>query len=335
MTRTRQTVIAAAVVLTSAACAELNSPSSQVASSLAAAFTAVPVGFENLTSSYAGSGDGGAVMWLPGPRGIGLAGGALMGGGLGEAFVGAIGFGGHGHPGHRGPFGGFSCNGTFSSASGRVVCDSVVRGGLTTKVSIRFTTAAGAVQQAFDTLTTNTVNVQTSVTGSTTFERDSSREHEGRGGRGHGPEFHQGRIAGDTTTILTATTTVNHASDRTVSGLAQGSTQRTVNGASLGQESTTGTSTRGSFTASRTTADTTRGLTIPVSDTGKTFPTAGTVIRVMQASVTFAGSTASTSSRREVIIYDGTSTAKVVITKDGVTQTCTLPLPRGRLACSQ
>ncbi len=332
MTRTYQKLIAAAAVVTSAACGELNTPSSDATSSLAAAFTAVPVGFENLTSSYAGSSDGGPTMWLPGPRGIGLGGGLLMGGGIGEAFVGAIGFGGRGHGGHRGPFAGFSCTGTFSAASGRLVCDDVVRNGLTSKRSIRFTTAAGAVQQAFDTLTTNTVNVQTAVTGTTTFERDSTR---GRGGHGRGPNHHVGRIAGDTTTILTATTTVNHASDRTVGGLAQGSTQRTVNGASLGTENTTGTSSRGNFTAARTTADTTRGLIIPVSDTGKTFPTAGTVIRVMQATITFAGSAAATSSRREVITYDGTATAKVVITKDGVTQNCTLPLPRGRLTCSQ
>lgn len=334
MTRTYQKLIAAAVVLTSAACAELNTPSNEASSSLAAAFTAVPVGFENLTSSYAGSSEGGPTMWLPGPRGIGLGGGALMGGGLGEAFVGGIGFGGRGRGwgGHRGPFGGISCNGTFLTASGRVVCDSVVRNGITTTVSIRYTTTSGAVQQAFDTLTTNTVNVQTTVTGTTTFERDSTRGHNGHD---RGPNHHEGRIAGDTTTILTATTSVNHASDRTVSGLAQGSTQRTVNGASLGKENTTGISSRGNFTAARTTADTTRGLIIPVSDTGKTFPTAGTVIRVMQATITFAGSAAVTSARREVITYDGTSTAKVVITKDGVTQNCTLPLPRGRLTCSQ
>jgi len=30
---------------------------------------------------------------------------------------------------------------------------------------------------------------------------------------------------------------------------------------------------------------------------------------------------------------DGSSTATVVITQDGVTKTCTLPLPRGRLVC--
>lgn len=327
MTRTNRGVLAV-LALTSAACAELNTPS-EPTSQLSAAFTAVPVGFENLTTSYAGSADGAPVMWLPGPRGIGLSGVALMGGGLGDAFLGGVGFGGgHGRGGHRGPFGGLTCTGTFSAATGRITCESVVRNGITATRSIHYRSAAGAVQQAFDTLTTNTVNVQTTVTGTTTFNRDST------GGRGRGPHHHAGQIAGDTTTILTATTTVNHASDRTVAGLAQGSTQRTVNGASSGRESTTGTSSRGNFTASRVTADTTRGLVVPVSDTAKTYPTGGTVIRVMQATVTYAGSAAATSSRREVVTYNGSATATVVITKDGVTQNCTLPLPRGRLTCA-
>ena len=41
-----------------------------------------------------------------------------------------------------------------------------------------------------------------------------------------------------------------------------------------------------------------------------------------------------TTSRKETITFDGSSTAKVVIVKDGVTQNCTLPLPHGRLSCS-
>ena len=54
----------------------------------------------------------------------------------------------------------------------------------------------------------------------------------------------------------------------------------------------------------------------------------------MQASVTSAGQAVRTSSRREVITYNGTATAAVVITEDGVARTCSMPLPRGRLTCS-
>jgi hypothetical protein len=39
-------------------------------------------------------------------------------------------------------------------------------------------------------------------------------------------------------------------------------------------------------------------------------------------------------SREEDVTYDGSTTAKVVITKNGVTKNCTLPLPHGRLSCS-
>jgi len=39
-------------------------------------------------------------------------------------------------------------------------------------------------------------------------------------------------------------------------------------------------------------------------------------------------------SRREVITYDGSATAKVEITENGTTRNCTRPLPRGPLSCS-
>jgi hypothetical protein len=54
----------------------------------------------------------------------------------------------------------------------------------------------------------------------------------------------------------------------------------------------------------------------------------------MNASVTITGQSPAVSSRREVVTYDGSATAKVVITHDSTTQNCTLPLPRGRLTCS-
>jgi hypothetical protein len=172
--------------------------------------------------------------------------------------------------------------------------------------------------------------------GTDTVSRDGHRGPGGPGGWGHG-RGGPGRLLGDTATILTATTQVNSASNRTTSGLAQGSTRRTVEGASRGTESTTGTSSRGSFTATRTVGDTTRGLVIPVraaGDTTKTYPTAGTVIRQMQASLTYSGQAATTLSRREVVTYDGSATAKVVITENGTTRSCTRPLPRGPMSCS-
>jgi hypothetical protein len=54
----------------------------------------------------------------------------------------------------------------------------------------------------------------------------------------------------------------------------------------------------------------------------------------MQATLKYAGEDAVTLSRREVVTYDGSATAKVVITQDGATRNCTRPLPRGPLSCS-
>jgi len=131
----------------------------------------------------------------------------------------------------------------------------------------------------------------------------------------------------------TATSTVSSSSDLTVTGLASGSTERTVNGKAAGTETTTGTKDGVAFTATRIAGDTTTGLVIPIQDGRPTFPTAGTVIRAMQATITHDGEAPSTSSRREVVTFDGTSTATVVITQDGVTKNCTKPLPHGRLSC--
>ncbi|HKW47347.1 MAG TPA: hypothetical protein VJN70_07875, partial [Gemmatimonadaceae bacterium] len=65
-----------------------------------------------------------------------------------------------------------------------------------------------------------------------------------------------------------------------------------------------------------------------------TFPTAGTIMRIMQATLTLGTNAPVTKSRTETITYDGSDTAKVVITKDGTTKNCKMPLPFGKLICS-
>ncbi|MFL5639320.1 MAG: hypothetical protein ACJ78M_08100, partial [Gemmatimonadaceae bacterium] len=265
-----------------------------------------PITFDQLNTSFVGSSspDDGLVPMGMGDRRehhFGPGWGGFMGGGIGEAFIGGIAFGrGFG----RGPFGDLrnSDQCAFSSTSNRVECTTETRRGLTVTRSYSFLDAAGAVQQTFDTATTNTVNVRTSVTGTVSH-------HE------------------------SVTSTVNTSSDFTVVGLASGSTQRTVNGASSGSETTSGTRDDVSFTAERVAGDTTTALVIPIENARPTYPTAGTVVRSMRATITLAGQTPTTSSRREVITYDGSSTAKVVITQDGVTKSCKKPLPHGRLTC--
>ena len=349
MTRKWTGLLASAATLLGACAETASGPQSDLTTAaLSAALSSVPVGYGDVASSYVGTTaaavNASGTLWIGGGREARFDRNGLMGGGLADAFVGGVGFGGRG--GHRGPFGGvfggalLGCTGTFSAATGRVECPAESRNGLTVTRSAAYANAAGQVQQAFDTLTTNSVNTRVAVTGAVTYDRAAdSASSDGRR-RGRGPHLHGpgGRLLGDTTTILTANTTVSSTSERTVIGLASGSTQRTVNGASRGTESTTGTSSRGAFTASRTVGDTTRGVVIPVrtaSDTARAYPTAGTVIRAMQATVTYAGQAATTVTRREVVTYDGTTTATVVITENGTTRTCTRSLvARGGLTCS-
>lgn len=336
MYRPLRTGLLVAAALSASACADFlssGSPEPQLSDALTAAFSTVPVDFSNASTSYAGDSDGVSSLWLPGANARAFGRTGLMGGGLNDNFAGAL-SAGRGF-GHHGPFGGRvaggrSCDGAFNASTGWFVCAPVTRNGVTITQQMQYKTTAGAIQQAFDTATTNSVQVQTTANGTISFVRDSTRGP-AWGGR-KGPP-HIGRLVGDSTTILTVNTTLNHRSDRTVTGLASGSTQRTVAGTSQGEESTTGTSSKGNFTARRVAADTTRGLVIPIVDGKKTYPTAGTVIRVMSATVTFAGEAAVTANRREVITYDGTDVAKIVITINGDTKNCTMQLPRGRLNC--
>jgi hypothetical protein len=338
--------LAGMATVAAVACTDTTGTSSATLDSaaLAAALSSVPLGYGDLTSSFVGSPAAdiaSAGLWIGGGREAHFDRGGLMGGGIQDAFTGGVPFDGRG--GHRGPFGGpfgggLGCTGAFDASSGRVVCPDVVRNGITVKRSAQYKDAAGAVQQAFDTLTTNSVNTQSQTTGTITFDRaadsissDGRRGGDHHWGRGRGPG---GRLLGDTSTILTATTTVNSSSSRTVAGLAQNSTQRTVDGASRGTESTTGTSSRGSFTATRTVGDTTTGIVIPVVTGTKSYPTAGTTVRSIRATLQYSGETAVSLTRREVVTYDGSATAKVVITENGTTKNCTRPLPRGPLSCS-
>ena len=321
--------------LSAVACMDLtNSGSSVTLAALSASLSTVPLGYGDLSSSYVGApldNKESAGFWLGGGREAGFDRSGLMGGGLHDAFAGAVPFtrrdGGHG------PFaGGLPCTAAVDATTGFITCTDTTRHGVTITRAAKYTTTAGAVQPAFDTLTTNTVVIQTTAKGKITY--DSASEGPGRErhwGRGRGPG---GRLLGDTSTILTATTTLNSASTRTTSGLASPSTQRTVAGASAGSETTVGTSSLGSFTASRTVGDTTTGLVIPVVTGTTSYPSAGSVIRSMTASIQYAGQSAVSLTRREVITYDGSATAKVVITENGTTKNCTRPLPRGHLTCS-
>lgn len=286
-----------------AACRDASAPTSSVALSMASAFSAAPAGFDQLNTSFNAAPDGGPFEPEFDTRGHGMGGPRGMGHdgpGFGLGLMG----GGLGGPfmgdGLRHFPGDSSCS--FSSGTGLVTC-STTRNGLTiTRVS-KYTTTSGQAQPKIDS-TTNTVAATVTVSGTVT-RRDSS------------------------------TSVISESSNETISGLAPGSSKRTVDGASAGTETTTGTSPQGAFTAKRVAGDTITGVVIPVptSTTQHPYPTAGRVTRSMSVTVTLTGGSPTTSTRREVITYDGSGTAKVVITHDGTTQNCTLPLPHGRLSC--
>ncbi len=285
------------------ACSYANAPSSRLAITMASAYSATPAGFDQLNTSFGADPAAGAFHIEFGGRGHRPGGFGPLGGGpgFGLGFMGG-GLGGPFIGDGLGPMHSDDGSCTFSSSTG-VTCTATMHNGLSVTRVSKFTTAAGQIQEKIDS-TTNTVVTTVTVSGTVT-RRDSSKS------------------------------VVSESSTRTVTGLAKGSTQRTVNGASAGTESTTGTSSQGAFSAKRVAGDTVTGVVIPVptSTTTRTYPTAGTVIRVMSATVTISGQSPTTSSRREVITYDGSATAKVVITHDGTTQNCTLPLPHGHLTC--
>ena len=310
-------IVSAAVLAVLTACSSdsATSPnaakplSPEVSAMLSDGFATSTAGFSQTDNSYLAGGDFFAGF---SPMGWGMSfgsfnrGSMFMGGGLGVDYDG----GGPFFDLFRGPFGGgpfvprASKNCTFSSTTGRVTCPTLTVGGLKIDRSFAYTDAAGKAQSAPDD-NTNSVNTQSTVAGTITT-RDQK-----------------------------ITTTVSHTSDRTVAGLVKTATARTVNGKSGGTEVSDGTNRDGlKFTSTRTQGDTTSGLTIPVKDGRTSYPTAGSVTRSMKVTVKVTGQPDATSLRREVITYDGSATAKVVITHDGTTKNCTLPLPRGRLTCT-
>jgi hypothetical protein len=340
MTRTSSCALAG-VLLVAAACGESATSPSASTDLLANALTTLSPGIDQLSTSFPSTAT--LAAWVPGPGGpgrLGLGFGGLLGGGLGPDFLGDVAFEFHSGPGFGryfgGPFGiAASCSGgTYSASTGVVACPAQTRNGLTLTRTIAYKTSAGAAQAAFDTTTTNSIEEKRAVSGTTTFTLDTARME----GRDHGHGFFGLGRGPDSShvTVTSATSTVSSSSDRIVAGLASGSTQRTVNSTAADMEWTTGASSAGAFSAKRATGDTTRGLVIPVATSTNThpYPTAGTVIREVTATVTIGTAAAQTTTRREVITYDGSATAKLTITQDGTTKNCTIALPRGRPSCS-
>ena len=166
--------VAAIVAFAATACRDTSSPSSDLALTMASAYTAAPAGFSSLTSSFVGD-EGMAFQPEFDHHGRGRGGpGGLGGPGFGLGFMGGGLFGGfYGDGFGRGLFAtDTSCH--YAGGSGLVTCGPTTRNGLTVTRTIKFQNTAGGAQPSFDTLTTNTVTTNVTVSGTST-RRDSSR----------------------------------------------------------------------------------------------------------------------------------------------------------------
>lgn len=190
---------------------------------------------------------------------------------------------------------------SFDAASGRVTCSDVTINGLTISRSFAFYNAAGDVQ-AFRGPGTVRMNTRIWVRGA--VERDS------------------------------VTATIDRHSDLTVTGVQPGSTRRTFDGVEQGAIGIVARLARGTFTSDVSFADTTRGLVFAANDaSAPRWPLGGTVIRTAVGTRSRAGGEAQSFSRREVVVFDGTSTALLTITVNGQTRSCIIDLTARRVNC--
>jgi hypothetical protein len=184
-------------------------------------------------------------------------------------------------------------------------------GGVTVRRSFAFFDATGASQRAFDPLTTAAVNTRTSIDG--TRDQPGSR----------------------------TSSEVHFASDMTARGLAGRETEHVLNGTSAGTTTGTTATERGTFRVVSETADTTSDLVLPAVDpragpaVRPLFPKSGSIVHVSRSTITDPQGTTRTTFFREKTTFDGTGTARVELTNNGETRTCTRSLePPFVLSCS-
>lgn len=198
-----------------------------------------------------------------------------------------------------------------SYADGRYTCAPVTRDGVTITRSFAFYAADGSPQRQYDPLTTaSALNEMTT----------------------------RGRIERAGSTVE-----VDRRSIHRATGLAGTETRRVVDGTGGGTMRVTTGEQGATRTLTTTQADTTRALVLAVparagdpAATTPSYPLGGsvtTVTRVDDAST--ARGDAAARELRTTVRYDGTSVARVEITRLGVTQACTLDMAARpqRLAC--
>lgn len=194
---------------------------------------------------------------------------------------------------------------TYSPSTGWFDCAPVTRAGLTVTRSFAFYDAAGAPQAAYDAVSTASARSRTRISGSTAL-----------GG---------------------VTTTVDRQGEQAVHGLAGAETQIQLDGVESGTSVASFTGANGARQISTSTIDSTIGLVVPTPRTReRSWPTSGTIVHLSVVSESGDGvTTHATMSTREALTFNGTGSATLTTTVNGVTRTCTRDLATGRTTCSR
>jgi len=177
--------------------------------------------------------------------------------------------------------------------------------GMNVAVTTTFYDAAGAVQAKYDALTTAKIVQKETVSGTSTVQRD-------------------GR---------SIVTTVQRSGETTITGLEGRETSHTINGSATGTVTSDATADGKTSHAVTTSSEKTSDLVIPVPGGRGVYPKSGTVTHERTVSLSRAGGTPVTHTVKEVTTFDGTSVAKVTITIDGQTRSCTRNLATRQQSC--
>jgi hypothetical protein len=177
--------------------------------------------------------------------------------------------------------------------------------GMNVTRTIAFFDAAGAKQDRYDSLTTARVVTDERVSATNTMTVNGNQR----------------------------ATTMEAAHHAEVSGLAGRETAVTLNANGTSKVTMAASRNGRTITTTATASDLTKDLVVPVPRARGAYPKSGTVTHEHSVTAT-DGTGSATRSYREVITFDGSATAKVTITVNGATKSCTRALDTGRLSCT-
>jgi hypothetical protein len=196
---------------------------------------------------------------------------------------------------------------TLTPDTGHFGCPDGRNGGLTVTRTVTYRDADGNTQPKFDAQTTASVTTDTTATGTQTRPDGS-------------------------------TATINRGGEMVVTGLLGDNMTRTVNGHEHGTVVGTSTAKDGSMiTVNSTEDDTTADLVVPTANRPGNrlpFPLSGSRTHAETIVIT-GGPKAGTSMVVRTETFDGSGSAQVTITKNAVTETCTVDLTSKTNTCGR